>query len=235
VESGFNFLTNVGADTTINVDGCLWGLAGVLLLEILPSILSGQAATLLERISSSPEIAKDSVKEVEQYEPYYTDYSQVEGNRRLDVNEYEYIDTSPTSNHISMNVLSFPQHGEPSMEVTGLEVAPYGRGSGLQVTPIIREAEEWSEPILDNNDNNHHWSSQQKIDDNHHWSSQQKTDDNHHWSSQQKIDDDHNWSSQQNNHVWASPQNLLGEDFVQDYDDIDYTSGGLVTFHSSLS
>ena len=134
------------------------------------------------------------------------------------MNEYEYIDTSPTSNHISMNVLSFPQHGEPSMEVTGLEVAPYGRGSGLQVTPIIREAEQWSEPILDNNDKNHHWSSQQNTENNHHWSSQQNTDEDHYWasqqnkdninqlSSQQNSDNIHHWSSQQNNPVWSSPQ-----------------------------
>ena len=27
VESGVNFLTNVGADSTTTVDGCLWGLA----------------------------------------------------------------------------------------------------------------------------------------------------------------------------------------------------------------
>ena len=65
VQSGVNFLTNVGANTTATVDGCLWGLArydadnychlnmksiiSVLLLEILPSILSGQAAQLFER------------------------------------------------------------------------------------------------------------------------------------------------------------------------------------------
>ena len=92
------------------------------------------------------------------------------------MNEYEYIDTSPTSNDISMNFGSFSQPGQPDMEVAGLEVAPYGRGSGLQVTPILRETEDWSEPILNNNeyawsDNNQNWSSQQNI--NQAWSSPQ--------------------------------------------------------------
>jgi hypothetical protein len=210
VESGLNFLTNVGADTTATVDGCLWGLASVLLLEILPSILSGQAAQLLERISSPVDETSDTVPAYSQQYPDYGNYNAVEGNRRLDVNEYEYIDTSPTSKDISMNYATFFKQPEQELEVAGLEVAPYGRGAGLQVTPILREQQsyEWSEPILNND---YGWS-----------------DPNQNWP-KPKAEKLHQ------SNVWSSPKNILGDNFEQDYDDIDYTSGGLVTFHSSLS
>eukprot|EP00090_Calanus_glacialis_P000709 TRINITY_DN10477_c0_g1_i2.p1 TRINITY_DN10477_c0_g1~~TRINITY_DN10477_c0_g1_i2.p1 ORF type:complete len:266 (-),score=23.08 TRINITY_DN10477_c0_g1_i2:117-914(-) len=220
VQSGVNFLTNVGANTTATVDGCLWGLASVLLLEILPSILSGQAAQLFERISSSSDDTSDSVEPIDPYQqpslpslpaysqtyPDYSNYNDVEGNRRLDVNEYEYIDTAPTSNDISLNYNMFYGQPQSDLEVAGLKVAPYGRGNGLEVTPILREAEpktyRWSEPILNNND--------------------------YGWSEPEES-----WSEPKD--VWVSPKNVLSDTFQQDYDDIDYTSGGLVTFHSSLS
>ena len=68
-----------------------------------------------------------------------------------------------------MNYATFFHEPQLNLEVAGLEVAPYGRGSGLQVTPILKETEqktvEWSEPILDNNefgwsDNKQMWSDQ---------------------------------------------------------------------------
>ena len=72
------------------------------------------------------------------------------------MNEYEYVDTSPTSNDISMNYATFYGQHQADLEVAGLKVAPYGRGSGFEVTPILKEAEpqtyHWSEPILNNND-----------------------------------------------------------------------------------
>ena len=36
VQSGVNFLTNVGANTTATVDGCLWGLARYVCVQALP-------------------------------------------------------------------------------------------------------------------------------------------------------------------------------------------------------
>ena len=68
------------------------------------------------------------------------------------MNEYEYIDTSPT------NLYHNPFHGHPQadQEVAGLQVTPYGRGNGIEVTPILRDADpdvpQWSQPILSNND-----------------------------------------------------------------------------------
>jgi len=233
VESGVNFLTNVGGNSTATVDGCLWGLASVLLLEILPSILSGQAAQLFERISSSSDESSEKVSAIDPYQqpsissipsyihptpssyPDYSNYNDIEGNRRLDVNEYEYVDTSPTSNDISMNYATFYGQNQADLEVAGLKVAPYGRGSGFEVTPILKEAQpktyQWSEPILNNND--YGWS-----------------DPNQHqrWPEQTR-------QIPHQKDVWSSPKNILSETFRQDYDDIDYTSGGLVTFHSSLS
>jgi len=200
VQSGVNFLTNVGANTTATVDGCLWGLASLLLLEILPTILSGEAAQLLDRISSSsfpltshsPEKLSSTAPTGGSSQTGYADYDSYgaigTGNRRLDVNEYEYIDTSPT------NLYHNPFHGHPQadQEVAGLQVTPYGRGNGIEVTPILRDADpdvpQWSQPILSKND-----------------------------------------------FGWSEPKKMLGPSFQQDYDDIDYTSGGLVTFHSSLS
>ena len=82
------------------------------------------------------------------------------------MNEYEYIDTSPTSNDISFaNFNTLYGQPKPELEVAGLKVAPYGKGNGLEVTPILKEAEtktfQWSEPILNNND--YGWS-EQKVD-----------------------------------------------------------------------
>jgi len=200
LQSGVNFLTNVGANTTATVDGCLWGLASLLLLEILPTLLSGEAAQLFDRISGvssfspsshSPDTPSSTAPAGGSSQTGYADYDNYgaidTGNRRLDVNDYEYIlDTSPT------NLYHNPFHGHPQadLEVAGLQVTPYGGGNGLEVTPILADTDtvQWSQPILSNND-----------------------------------------------FGWSEPKKMLGPSFQQDYDDIDYTSGGLVTFHSSLS
>ena len=139
------------------------------------------------------------------------------------MNEYEYIDTAPTSNDISLNYNMFYGQPQSDLEVAGLKVAPYGRGNGLEVTPILREAEpktyQWSEPILNNND--YGWSEPRES-----WSEPKDV-----WVSPKVI----NIFIKMRKPITFVIKNVLSDTFQQDYSDIDYTSGGLVTFHSSLS
>ena len=94
---------------------------------------------------------------------------------RLDVDEYEYIDSAPTAEELalefnslfnnkntntvnnvnSVNSYSSLHSVQNAPQALGLSIVPYGKGSGLEVTPVLathpqihqQESVQWSQPM----------------------------------------------------------------------------------------
>lgn len=251
--SGANFLSNVGSDTTASLDACFWGVVSFVLLEILPGLLtgSGTLARIQERISPSTQDGAATSTAIDPnsdayifspaINPYldpdltyqYEDYTNQDiqgGNRRLDVNVYNYIDTTGSSNPSSNTEPVYESSEYPApifgsgegeqthRSVSRLQVSPTGGGQRIEVQPVLEYKDDWSghlrgpqlgqlashltEPDFQLGKNTNH------------------------------LTEPEFNLRQLNNHLSEPFKSVPIE---QDYDDIDYTSGGLVTFHSSLS
>lgn len=200
-----------GRQVSSSFDACFWGLLSFVVFSVVPAGLKSEVARVQERIHAALPLAGSPP-------PDFADYPQQidDGNRRLDLNVYNYVDTSGPSNDLfepppppgpppnsvyefihqsSYGVGQAPAYSpsayqQPSLGVQHPAQPSGGEAGWPQGSPI------YSPPI----------------------SSSLLQDD---WEGKLMVGD--------------SGGGGLAPPIEQDYDDIDYTSGGLVTFHTSLS
>merc|ERR1711971_288288 len=191
-----------GRQVTSSFDACFWGLLSFVVFSVVPAGLKSGVARVQERIHAALPLAGSP-------SPDFADYPQQidDGNRRLDLNVYNYVDTSgPSPNSVyefihqssygvgQASTYSPSAYQEPSF---GLQHAgqPSEGGAGWPPTSQQEGSPIFSPPI----------------------SSSLLQDD---WEGKLMV---------------GNSGGGLASSIEQDYDDIDYTSGGLVTFHTSLS
>jgi len=137
------------------------------------------------------------------------------GTRRLDMDvaEYEYVDTLPPSEPINFRKhLSPPGHlGERRYEEAGSPGSPGTRVGQHHVGEIVSNSLVHSVSLAISGGEESQWSSPLDLTD------------EYSWSVQPQSAEDYETPGGQDNSV------------QQDYQDIDYTSGSLVSFHTSLS
>jgi len=207
VNSDSNILSNVGANNrTFSADFCFFAIASVLLLEVVPSLLSSQGGEILRRISGRPELEKTAEDVPASLEGPVQRYI-MPGTRRLDMDvaEYEYVDTLPPSEPINFRKHSIP--AEPPFGVVGERRYEVG-GRPHNVGEVVSNSLVHSASIA--------------------ISPAQESQ----WSSPLDMTDEYSWSVQEQDQDTAGG---LDNTVQQDYQDIDYTSGSLVSFHTSLS
>ena len=66
------------------------------------------------------------------------------------------------------------------------------------------------------------------------WSNDNNKEDGNAWSDVMDNNDEFSWSVQQYDNSVVSNQ-VIDNRLTQDYDDIDYTSGNMVSFHTSIA
>jgi len=231
-----------GRQVTSSFDACFWGLLSFVVFSVVPAGLKSEVARVQERIHAalpSPLAGPPT--------PDFPDYPQQldDGNRRLDLNVYNYVDTSGPSNDLADSSFSpgespfssdsqfspgespppfSPQTnpGFPSNSVYEfIHQSSYGVGQapsysqsayqqpslGVQQQPVHPSEGEagWPERGVGSPIYSPPISSSLLQDD---------------WEGKLMV---------------GNSGGELAPPIEQDYDDIDYTSGGLVTFHTSLS
>ena len=171
----------------------------MLLLEVVPSLASSQAAGVMSRLDKMrtrlvggepaglPALQSEGDLPALPG-PALTSPAGLPGTRRLDMDvaEYEYVDTGKEDLYHSP---------VPAYRPVAVPPAPPGHGS-------------WSEPLTDN----------EFV-----WSAQPVS----------RAAPPPLWSLDTNS--VAGRRDYTSPSATQDYDDIDYTSGGLVTFHTALT
>jgi len=173
------------------------------------------------------------------------------GNRRLDmdVTEYEYVDTYPSETAL---VNSWPvSPSDPNISPQSVHkgsvdnVGGYGHvsnslpGYGEIVADTLVHASSYSIapasiPVALSNTNDNVLPQNRIDNDGQMWSDENTKEDSNTWSDVMDNNDEFSWSVQQYDNSVVSNQ-VIDNRLTQDYDDIDYTSGDMVSFHTSIA
>jgi len=221
-----------GRQVTSSFDACFWGLLSFVVFSVVPAGLKSEVSRVQERINAalpSPHAGSTG----------FPDYPQQieDGNRRLDLNVYNYVDTSGPSNDLSISpppplFTPPPPPGFPANSVYEfIHQSSYGVGQASSYNPsTYQQPPDWAQQPSHLSGGQAAWGqsglgmSKQGYDTvpapiySPPISSSLLQDD---WEGKLMVDN--------------SGSSGLASPVEQDYDDIDYTSGGLVTFHTSLS
>jgi len=82
--------------STNSFDACFWGLISFVVFSVVPAGLKSEVARVRERLTSLPSLAASP-------DIGNIDMSDMDGNRRLDLNIYNYVDTSGPGQDISLS------------------------------------------------------------------------------------------------------------------------------------
>jgi len=244
-----------GRQVTSSFDACFWGLLSFVVFSVVPAGLKSEVARVQERINAAlPSPLASSPLEFPDYPQELDD-----GNRRLDLNVYNYVDTSGPSNDISNSpppslFTPPPPPGYPPPRSSGypqpsssgippssnsvyefVHQSSYGMGQAPAYSrPAYQQASYGVQQAIQTSEAQAGWP---------HVSHQQVGNSQQAYSaaspvysppiSSSLLQDD--WEGKLMVGNSDSSDQLAKLPIEQDYDDIDYTSGGLVTFHTSLS
>jgi len=204
-----------GRQVSSSFDACFWGLLSFVVFSVVPAGLKSEVARVQERIHAALPLAGSP-------SPDFADYPQQidDGNRRLDLNVYNYVDTSGPSNDLFEPP---PPSGPPPNSVYEfIHQSSYGVGQAPTYSPSA-----YQEPSFGLQH------AGQPSEGGAGWPPTSQQEGSPIFSppiSSSLLQDD--WEGKL---MVGNSGGGLASSIEQDYDDIDYTSGGLVTFHTSLS
>jgi len=229
-----------GRQVTSSFDACFWGLLSFVVFSVVPAGLKSEVARVQERIHAalpSPLAGPPA--------PDFPDYPQLidDGNRRLDLNVYNYVDTSGPSNDLADSPFSpgeppfslgespppFSPQSNPAFPSNSvyefIHQSSYGVGQAPSYSPSAYQQPSFGiqQPVLVQPSKGEAGESS--------WP--ERGGGSPIYSppiSSSLLQDD--WEGKL---MVGNSGGELASPIEQDYDDIDYTSGGLVTFHTSLS
>jgi len=214
-----------GRQVSSSFDACFWGLLSFVVFSVVPAGLKSEVARVQERIHAALPLSGSTP-------PDFADYPQQidDGNRRLDLNVYNYVDTSGPSNDLFEPP---PPPGPPPNSVYEfIHQSSYGVGQAPAYSPSAYQQTSFDiQPSAHPSEAEVGWPQQQGSPIYSNPSLEQGSPIYSPPISSSLLQDD--WEGKLT--VGNSGGGLAASTIEQDYDDIDYTSGGLVTFHTSLS